>query len=136
MIHRKDHTLMQKSAVIHGHRLGGPATAEAPDHHTAFTARISTAYACGCGHTFVLAFAADATPPEAWGCPRCSRPATAPGCDRDPSAQPVSGRAHSTTTHMDHVKSRRSEAELEEILAERLALLRHQRRTEQSSLSA
>ncbi len=91
-------------------------------------------YACDLGHVTDVPFSTQATDlPAVWDCATCLRPAAADGLDpqvataaltasgmlRNGNGKPVSGK-----TPWQHVRERRSIAELEVILAERLALLR------------
>ena len=102
----------------------GPATAEV--RHAR--------YSCDAGHVTDVPFSAEATDlPAVWDCSTCLRPAaadglaadlrdaamTAAGAPRNGNGKPAGGK-----TPWEHVRERRSIAELEVILDERLALLR------------
>lgn len=101
------------------------AVRPAPDTRPARTAEVPwespaprqpAAYRCERGHVFAVAFAAAAEPPRLWSC-RCGAPAAA----GQPSA--TAPRESEHDRRMAQVLARRSVAELEELLAERLALL-------------
>jgi hypothetical protein len=80
------------------------------------------AYWCARGHAFTLALAAGIEPPATWGC-RCGAPARPPG-----STDPGGGPAERDRC-MALLLRRRTRAELERLLAERLAdITRHRDR--------
>ncbi|MBA2507807.1 MAG: RNA polymerase-binding protein RbpA [Nocardioidaceae bacterium] len=81
--------------------------------------RTQIAYDCTQGHEFSLVFAHDADVPSLWECPRCGAEGTRRdgGAIEDKLAKPV-------RTHWDMLRERRSIPELEDILTERLELLR------------
>jgi len=97
------------------------------DTHVVPLPTTPNSYHCPMGHVTTLAFAADADEiPSTWDCPKCGRLA-----HRDETAGRrgpvglVSPRtAVASKTHLDMLKERRSLAELEAVLAERLAILR------------
>ena len=74
-----------------------------------FAARQEVGYDCPREHHFTLVFAAEADIPSVWECPRC-------GAELKEEKAP--------RTHWDMLRERRSIAELEELLAERLSQLR------------
>ncbi len=83
-----------------------------------FADRFEAYYDCPNGHTIVLPFAAQADVPVVWEC-RCGTEALL----RDASKpEPKAGKP--PRTHWDMLLERRTVAELEELLTERLALLR------------
>jgi len=85
------------------------------------------AYTCGSGHVTSLTFALEAVAPPTWGCGRCSRDGDLTDAGGGPvDAEPVAVKKPSRT-HMDMVRERRTDAELEALLDERLALLRARR---------
>jgi hypothetical protein len=102
------------------------------DEHVVPHATAAHSYHCPAGHETVLRFAADAEEiPVEWDCPKCGRAAHA-DVDR---AREVAGAADGlaltsprTTagakTHWDMLLERRTTAELEVLLEERLTLLR------------
>jgi hypothetical protein len=84
-----------------------------------FAPRRTLGFDCTVGHHFGIVFAEEADMPATWDCPRCGEPATrSDGFSADAKdVKPV-------RTHWDMLRERRSIAELEELLAERLTLLR------------
>ena len=84
-----------------------------------FAARQEVGYDCPREHHFTLVFAAEAEIPSVWECPRCGAEALARDVERpEPKAEKPA------RTHWDMLLERRSIKELEEILTERLELLR------------
>lgn len=81
--------------------------------------RRDVAFECTSGHTFIRTFSDEAELPDTWECPRCSGLATRVGVDT-----PARKAIKPTRTHWDMLRERRSIAELEEILAERLDEIR------------
>ncbi|TAL20959.1 MAG: RNA polymerase-binding protein RbpA [Frankiales bacterium] len=88
------------------------------DRHTEFAPRQRTAYDCANGHATEVPFSAEAEIPSTWECRVCGAPALL----RD-GAQPEEKKGKPARTHWDMLLERRSTAELEEVLAERLAVL-------------
>lgn len=82
------------------------------DPNEELCARQRIAYTCERGHTFEVTFAATAIAPAAWDC-RCGKPA---GLATAPEAGPTE---HERV--MAKVLEQRSHAELEQLLADRLA---------------
>ena len=84
-----------------------------------FAARQEVGFDCPRNHHFTLMFAAEADTPAVWECPRCGAEAISQsGQEREAKVEkPV-------RTHWDMLLERRSIKELEEILTERLELLR------------
>ena len=80
--------------------------------------RLEARYDCPNGHTIVLPFAAEADVPVVWEC-RCGEQALL----RDAS-QPEAKAGKPPRTHWDMLLERRTVVELEELLTERLELLR------------
>jgi len=83
----------------------------AEDPHEALCPRQRVSYTCQRGHAFEVVFAASATAPAAWDC-RCGKPAGL--CDQS-AAEPELQR------RMTQVRQRRNEAELEQLIADRIA---------------
>lgn len=91
-------------------------------------------YRCGSGHTIEITFAANAAVPQLWQCASHSSPAPLLHQDdvaaagavladlEEPGRDRTSGR-----THYDHVRARRTPADLEALLQERLEALRARR---------
>jgi len=74
---------------------------------------------CPANHRFTIVFSDQAQLPTSWECPTCWASAV-----RSDGVLAVVPLAKPVRTHWDMLRERRSIAELEEILAERLALLR------------
>lgn len=102
--------------VLRGTRLG--SVSYESDRHTEFAPRLRTAYDCPNGHATEVPFAAEADIPSSWECRVCGVTALL----RD-GAQPEEKKGKPARTHWDMLLERRSTAELEEVLAERLAVL-------------
>ncbi len=102
--------------VLRGTRLG--AVSYESDRHTEFAPRQRTAYDCPSGHATEVPFAAEAEIPSSWECKLCGAPALL----RD-GAPPEEKKGKPARTHWDMLLERRSTEELEEVLAERLAVL-------------
>lgn len=103
--------------VLRGSRLG--SVSYESDRHTEFAPRTLTAYDCARGHATSVPFAAEADIPPTWECKVCGEAAL-----RRDVEQPEPKQAKHVRTHWDMLLERRSVAELEEVLAERLAVLR------------
>jgi rubredoxin len=102
--------------VLRGTRLG--AVSYESDRHTEFAPRLRTAYDCPAGHETAMPFAAEADIPPTWECRVCGATALL----RD-AEQPEAKKGKPARTHWDMLLERRSTDELEEVLAERLAVL-------------
>ena len=102
--------------VLRGTRLG--AVSYESDRHTEFAPRQLTAYDCPQGHETSMPFAAEADIPPTWECRTCGATALL----RD-GEQPEAKKGKPARTHWDMLLERRSAEELEEVLAERLAVL-------------
>ncbi len=103
--------------VLRGSRLG--SVSYESDRHTEFAPRSLTAYDCARGHETTVPFAAEADIPYSWGCKVCG----ATALRRDAEA-PEAKAVKPARTHWDMLLERRTVAELEEVLNERLAVLR------------
>ncbi len=122
--------------TLRGARLGGQSFED--ERGIEFAARQRVAYVCSQGHEFDIPMAAEAEIPFTWECPRCG----AASRQRDGS-EPEGKLEKPIRTHWDMLLERRSVTELEEILAERLELLRsgeigpaHLHRTRSTSAAA
>ena len=80
--------------------------------------RVEITYTCPTDHEFTRVFAADATVPSSWDCPRCGRDAS---CGHTLGEAPAE---ECQRTHWDMVLERRTTEELAEMLAERVVELR------------
>jgi hypothetical protein len=103
--------------TLRGARLGGQSFED--ERGIEFAARQRVAYLCKQGHQFEIPMAAEADVPALWECPRCGEESLARDTER-PEGKPEKP----VRTHWDMLLERRSEKELEEILAERLEMLR------------
>ena len=103
--------------TLRGARLGGQSFED--ERGIEFAARQNVAYVCRQGHEFEVTMAAEADIPAVWECPRCG----AQALSKD-GAQPEAKAERPVRTHWDMLLERRSIKELEDILAERLELLR------------
>ena len=102
--------------VLRGTRLG--SVSYESDRKTEFAPRSITIYDCPRGHETGVPFAAEADIPFTWECRVCGAAAT----QRDGQA-PEEKATKPARTHWDMLLERRSLDELEEVLAERLAVL-------------
>ncbi|SDE28244.1 RNA polymerase-binding protein RbpA [Auraticoccus monumenti] len=84
-----------------------------------FAARQEIGFDCVRGHQFSVTFAAEADLPTLWDCPRCGSQAK-----RSDGVEAEVKETKPARTHWDMLLERRSISELEELLAERLDLLR------------
>lgn len=104
--------------ALRGSRLG--ATSYETDRNVELAARQVVGYDCPKGHHFEVPFSAEAEAiPATWECRTCG--STALRVDGD---QPEEKHGRPARTHWDMLLERRSREELEEILAERLEVLR------------
>lgn len=108
---------MSERATLRGSRLGG--TSFEDESGIEFAPRQRVSYACLNGHDFEIPMAAEAEIPFLWECPRCG----AESRQRDGN-EPEAKAEKPARTHWDMLLERRSIPELEDILAERLQLLR------------
>ncbi len=108
------------TGAVRGTRLG--TTSYESDSGVDFATRMMTTYDCPEGHATTLPFAEEAEIPFDWECATCGLPAEL----RDgvePERKPVKA----VRTHWDMLLERRSPSELEEVLEERLDVLRELR---------
>ena len=103
--------------TLRGARLGGQSFED--ERGIEFAARQQVGYNCPQGHFFEITMSVEADIPAQWECPRCGTVAlSAAGILPEAKAEkPV-------RTHGDMLLERRSVEELEDILTERLELLR------------
>ena len=105
---------------LRGSRLG--ALSMERDEHVVPSQRQITTYRCPNGHVIELPFSIEAEIPPTWEC-RCGSEALLQGQSDLPAPKPVKP----ARTHWDMLLERRSIPELEELLEERLTLLRESR---------
>ena len=103
--------------TLRGARLGGQSFED--ERGIEFAARQQVGYACPQGHDFEITMSMEADVPAAWECPRCGAEAMSTS-----GIQPVLKAEKPARTHWDMLLERRSVTELEDILRERLELLR------------
>ena len=103
--------------TLRGARLGGQSFED--ERGIEFAARQQVGYRCPQAHEFEITMSVEADIPAVWECPRCGAEgvSTAGILKEDKPEKPV-------RTHWDMLLERRSEKELEDILKERLDLLR------------
>jgi hypothetical protein len=103
--------------TLRGARLGGQSFED--ERGIEFAARQQVGYRCPQGHEFEITMSVEAEVPAVWECPRCGAEAlSTSGITREEKVEkPV-------RTHWDMLLERRSIKELEDILSERLELLR------------
>ncbi len=80
------------------------------------------AFDCPKGHHFSVPFAAEAEIPAVWECRVCGATAHTSAVDL-----PAQKKAKPPRSHWDMLMERRTIADLEEVLAERLAIIRERR---------
>ena len=103
--------------TLRGARLGGQSFED--ERGIEFAARQQVGYRCAQGHDFEITMSIEAEVPAVWECPRCgSEAVSTSGIEREEKVEKPQ------RTHWDMLLERRSEKELEEILTERLELLR------------
>ena len=103
--------------TLRGARLGGQSFED--ERGIEFAARQQVGYRCPQGHVFEITMSVEADVPAIWECPRCG----AEGLSTD-GIEKVEKVEKPARTHWDMLLERRSEKELEDILKERLELLR------------
>ncbi|MFC6355620.1 RNA polymerase-binding protein RbpA [Luethyella okanaganae] len=109
---------------LRGMRLGAQSLQS--EEGVSFSPRANHTYLCAaCGRETVMTFAADAEAPDAWECKYCGHEATLLVDSKpvviDHSEEKVA------RTHWDMLLERRTRAELEDLLQERLSHLRARR---------
>jgi hypothetical protein len=103
--------------ALRGSRLG--AQSYESDEGVEAAPRRDAAYNCPQGHHFVVPFSVEAEVPAVWECRVCGSEAVL-----EDGSRPEPKKTKPARTHWDMLLERRSVAELEEVLAERLELLR------------
>ncbi|MFZ2624584.1 MAG: RNA polymerase-binding protein RbpA [Propionibacterium sp.] len=84
-----------------------------------FASRKVLGFDCPKGHHFEMTFSTEAELPAEWECPRCGATAV-----RSDGTKPEDKETKPPRTHWDMLLERRSISELEELLAERLEVIR------------
>ncbi len=103
--------------ALRGSRLG--TTSYETDRGAELAPRQDVTYVCSDGHRFSMPFSVEAEVPATWDCRVCGAESLRVNTDR-PEAKP----GKHARTHWDMLLERRSIADLEELLAERLEVLR------------
>src|ERR1044072_4720235 len=103
--------------VLRGSGLGGVSFED--DRGVEFAPRQMITYDCPRGHVVEGRMAHDAEVPAIWECPHCGSEAA-----RSTGEKPEPKQEKPARTHGDMLRERRSISELEELLAERVELLR------------
>ena len=122
--------------VLRGTRLG--AVSYESDRHTEFAPRLAATYDCPRGHVVAMPFAAEADVPQTRHSQVGGTSASAANgiaLLRD-GEQPEPKKTKPARTHWDMLLERRSVGELEEVLAERLAVLHDNQGTVKAALKA
>jgi len=102
--------------AVQGMRVGAGPSSD-PHGRGLTVAKVVVIYHCANGHKTTVPFIWTATPPPQWKCRVCSEPA-----GTDPLDPPFESRATwAKRSHLAHVKSRRSAAEGDALMAESLA---------------
>jgi len=84
-----------------------------------FAPRQEVAFDCPTGHHFTVMFSEEAELPLEWECTKCGKVAV-----RSDGTRPEEKDVKAPRTHYDMLRERRSIPELEELMAERLQILR------------
>lgn len=109
---------------MRGMRLGSQSLQS--EEGVTFSARVSHTYLCAkCEHETMMIFSAEAEAPHEWECRSCTQIATLL-VDSKPVFVDHSGEKIART-HWDMLLERRTRAELEELLEDRLTILRQRR---------
>ncbi len=103
--------------TLRGARLGGQSFED--ERGIEFAARQQVGYRCTRGHVFEITMSDEAEIPATWECPRCGAEALSTD-----GIKPEEKAEKPVRTHWDMLLERRSVSELEDILKERLELLR------------
>lgn len=103
--------------TLRGARLGGQSFED--ERGIEFAARQQVGYRCTRGHVFEITMSDEADIPATWECPRCGAEALSTD-----GIKPEEKAEKPVRTHWDMLLERRSVSELEDILKERLELLR------------
>lgn len=112
------------SESMRGMRLGTQSLES--DRGVVFEPRVAAEFVCSNNHKVSLFFSQEAVLPDIWDCTSCSMPAVrlVNGAPLQINAEP----ADEKRSHYDMVLERRTRAELEELLDEKLEIIRSRRR--------
>jgi len=89
-------------------------------------------YICSNQHETKVVFAADAEAPDKWECSACEKPALR--SVEGKTIEALTAEEDGPKTHFDMLLERRSETELEELLAERIDVVRAKRKRGEADL--
>ena len=103
--------------TLRGARLGGQSFED--ERGIEFAARQQIGYRCPQEHGFEITMSVEADVPAVWECPKCGAEA-----ESTSGIEKIAKPQKPVRTHWDMLLERRSEKELEDILKERLDLLR------------
>ena len=106
--------------ALRGSRLG--AQSYETDTNIDSAPRLDVGYVCPQGHRFTMPFSVEADVPATWECRVCGAESL-----REDAELPEPKKVRPQRTHWDMLLERRSIDELEELLSERLEILRHGR---------
>ena len=109
---------------LRGMRLGSQSLQS--EEGVVFSPRVTATYRADDGTTFDVTFAEDAEVPENWTSPKSGKDGVLLEADGSPVAQEQT-ETKAPRTHWDMLLERRTRAELEELLEERLQYLRARR---------
>lgn len=110
--------------ALRGTRLG--ATSYENDRNTDLAPRQEVRYDCPKGHQFTVTLAVEAEVPMTWECRFCGAAAL-----KVDGEMPKPKKSKPARTHWDMLMERRTTQDLENVLAERLAVLREQRKQDE-----
>lgn len=109
---------------LRGMRLGAQSLQS--EEGVVYSPRAHYTYLCShCGHETEMVFSAEAEAPETWECRNCGQDATLLVDDKPVELE--RGDVKTPRSHWDMLLERRTRAELEELLEERLTYLRARR---------
>jgi len=112
------------SGAMRGTRVGAGPAGE-PKGRGSTVAKIVVLYYCANGHQTTVPFIATVTVPPQWECRVCSQPAGTIPIDPPPPNSSPAPRHPAEKSHLGDVKSRRSPAEGDALMAESLARRDH-----------
>ena len=108
---------MAERSTLRGSRLG--AVSYEDERGVVLAERQTVAYDCPNGHEISVVFATEADIPAVWECPKCGAESLLVD-GQEPDRKP----SKPARTHWDMLLERRSVEELEDLLSERLTMLR------------
>ena len=106
-----------RSGTLKGSGLGSKSFEG--DQGITLSPRVEVGFDCPAEHRFFIVFSDEALLPTSWDCPQCGASAL-----RADGVRAEAKDEKPVRTHWDMLRERRSVAELEELLSERLALLK------------